>query len=317
MQHDDLIWRNINQTFCSFKTKTATQTFCRNKYNLTGLCSRMSCPLANSRYATIIEHDGKLMLYLKTVERAHSPRALWEKMKLSENYKKALAQIDKHLEYWPEFYIHKAKQRLTKMTQYLIRKRRLELRTKTRLVGVTKKVDRREAKREKKAVVAAKLESAIEKELLQRLKLGHYNDIYNFPQEQYEKALDGEAQEEDEMELDDDFSGDEYEAQYDDEDESEEEVNDLEDIKGTAVENGAGDFDFDDFSDDKGEEVQQQQSTNEPSDALSKLRARAKKRAQAKKTSRGGKGKKGKRLEREVELEYEREDQRTAQLSEQ
>jgi protein MAK16 len=46
---------------------------------------------------------------------------MWEKIKLKNNYKMALEQIDSELEYWPEALIHKIKQRLTKLTQSLIR----------------------------------------------------------------------------------------------------------------------------------------------------------------------------------------------------
>ncbi|KAI5461525.1 ribosomal L28e protein family-domain-containing protein [Mariannaea sp. PMI_226] len=183
MASDEIIWQIINQQFCSFKLKTEKkQTFCRNEHNVTGLCNRQSCPLANSRYATIRQHPTKqtIYLYMKTIERAHLPSKMWERIKLSNNYNQALEQIDKRLIYWPKFLIHKCKQRLTRLTQVQIRMRRIaaeEERLGEKLVPkLAPKIKNREQARERKAEAAAKLERTIERELVERLRQGAYGD---------------------------------------------------------------------------------------------------------------------------------------------
>lgn len=268
MASDEIIWQIINQQFCSFKLKTEKkQTFCRNEYNVTGLCNRQSCPLANSRYATVRQHPTKqtLYLYLKTVERAHLPSKMWEKIKLSNNYTKALEQIDDRLIYWPKFLIHKCKQRLTRLTQVQIRMRRIaaeEDRLGERLVPrMAPKIRHREDARERKAERAAKLEKTIERELVERLRQGAYGDQpLNVSEAIWKKVLnamekEGEGIRDEDMddgidseeEADSEEDDPEKAVQYvSDIEESEAELDDLEDWLESEDEEEEGDDDEDD-----------------------------------------------------------------------
>ncbi|KAG6897391.1 hypothetical protein C0992_002054 [Termitomyces sp. T32_za158] len=314
MQSDDVIWSVINQQFCSYKVKTTTQNFCRNEYNVTGFCNRQSCPLANSRYATVREQEGILYLFVKTIERAHSPARMWERIKLSNNYTKALEQIDAELIHWPNFTIHKCKQRVTKITQYLIKMRRLKLRQQPKLVGVKKKLDRREAVRERKALSAAHLERSIEKELIERLKSKAYGDApLNVNENVWQAILDREKVGSDELadgnlDMEDDETDEDDEELLEEEEEGEwgerEFVSDISEDE----DDGLSDLeDAVDGNEDDDESGSEEDSDDEDENTQSKTSlGKRKASAPAPKPPRKRPDKKSKRGPR-VEVEYEQE----------
>lgn len=293
----------------------------------------MSCPLANSRYATIRSDPatGALYLYMKTIERAHLPRKWWERIRLPSNYAKALAVIDERLIYWPDFLIHKCKQRLTRLTQVAIRMKRLakeDERLGEKLVPkLAPKVRRREETRERKALAAAKVERAIERELVERLRSGAYGDrplnveegIWKRVMRGLEKQGEGmrdedldEGVEEEEYEFEKELEG-EGQVEYvsDIEGESEEEdLGDLEDWLGGESPDEANNDEDSDEEDESGESGEssedEEEEEEEDAEKLKKLLGDLKRKRPAGKPQKPNK-KSAKGPKREIEYEIERE----------
>jgi len=248
--------------------------------------------------------------------RAHTPKDLWEKIRLSRDYSKALTQLDTHLAYFSKHLIHRNKQRLTKIHQYLIRMRKLELKVKPKLVGVHKKVERREDRREVKALKAAKLEDSIEKELLGRLSKGTYGDIYNFPETPYNKALQkrmdeeagGEGREEmeelEEKEMEEEELI-EYVEDFDEEEDEwdEEDLEDMGGMEGTSSDEDDDEEDEDDDDEESDEGVGNDDVDDDVRGSKRKKGGKGEKEEKKKKRE----GKKG-RVEIEYEEEVENED---------
>ena len=255
-----------------------TNTFCSDPNNVTGLCNRNSCPLANSRYSTVYEEKGVCYLKMKTAERAHTPKDLWENIKLNPSYNKALEQIDTELQYWPKFLVHKCKQRFTRLRQILVKRRKMKLEGSAEYRIVSHKAERREKSRLKKIEKSAMLENHVRNGLLQNKKNKKYDEIYNLNQKEFQKELENEN---DQEELDEDFNEEDYEPGY---------INDFSDEEGEEDDNEQEDNedkDIDDIFNQKDNNIEEKSENDEDIKNNKKT------------------GKKRKRVKYEVELERE------------
>jgi protein MAK16 len=238
-QPDDLIWSILNEQFCSFKVKTRApekQALCRNENNLTGLCNKSSCPLANSNYATVRRDGEKLALCVKRPEHQHEPRKIWEKIYLSDTKtEKAKAVILKTLSGQTPFVRDKCLARYERLVEIKQKESRLEKHPERAPIVETikSKHEKKERGRERRALEVSRLEQSIEKELLRRLHTGVYGDMYNLDQKEFEKVIEEGTKEMEFVPDEEEESEPEYEyelEEYDDEEELLEEEC-IEDIK--------------------------------------------------------------------------------------
>lgn len=230
---------------------------------------------------------------------------------MPKNYEKALAVIDERLMYWGKFSIHKCKQRLTRLTQVAIRERRIakeEERLGEKVVPrLAGKIRRREETRERKAESAAKVERAIERELIERLRSGAYGDRpLNVEEGVWKKVLRGlERAEKQEEELDE-----EEEDELENEKELEVEyVSDLEESDAEEME------DFDDwFGGESGDESEGEEtaasdeegsedSEEDEDEGEDRAKAGAKRKRPAPPPAKTKPRKKGPKMEIEYEIE--------------
>ena len=273
--------------------RTETNTFCSDPNNVTGLCNRNSCPLANSRYSTVYEEKGVCYLKMKTAERAHTPKELWESVKLDPSYNKALEQIDTELQYWPNFLKHKCKQRFTRLRQILIKRKKMKLEGRAEYKVVSHKAEKREKTRLIKAEKSALIENHIVNGLLENLKKKKYGDIYNITPNTINKITENEKVISEAQE-DEDFNEEDYYKGYIEDFSDEEEENEDEDDENE---------DFEEDDDDKKKD-KNEIDDEEIDDIFKPIKDETKKDKKGKKEIKTGK--KRNRPKIEYEKEYEK-----------
>ena len=225
---------------------------------------------------------------MKTAERAHTPKELWESIKLDPSYNKALEQIDEELKYWPNFLKHKCKQRFTRLRQILIKRKKMKLEGRAEYRVVSHKAEKREKTRLVKAEKSAVIENHIVDGLLKNLKNGKYDDIYNINHKIFDRVLESEKLVEQNEE---DFNEEDYDKGY------------IEDFSDEEEENeGDDDYENEENEDNINDNEDDEKKGDGEIDDIFKL-DETKKKDNSKKNKKTGK--KRKRINIEYEKEYE------------
>ncbi|SCM00021.1 protein MAK16, putative [Plasmodium chabaudi adami] len=336
MYNDSVTWEILGQGKCSFKKKTEQQMFCLNDYNVTGLCTKVNCPLSNSVYGTVILDKGEIYLYLKCPERAHLPSELWSKISLTLNKKESFNIIYKEMKHTHNIkQIKKCMKRYIRIKEILKRSRKLVLQKQLKLVPIKKKTERRDRTRENKALKAANILNNVEAELINRLNTGVYGNLYKFltPKkkiknkeselakifseievsnvgkkkkkqlgEEMEEIEEEDDEEEEEDEEDDEEEDDEDEEEDDEEDEDDDDEDDEEDDDEEDDEDDYDDDDDEDEEEDDDDDEEEEEDDDEEQFKDEKLMKK-------------GKKKKKKYVKEYVDNEYIKKLQESGQIS--
>jgi len=205
LMSDELTWDFLDKGTCSYKYKTNKINYCKNEYNVTGLCQKSSCPLANSIYATVREYDNKIYLMIKVPERANQPAKLWKRVELGMKEEEAKKLIKENLNIYTSWIKQKCARRYEKLHTYVKNKLKAPKQKET-LIPIKRKIEKQEKIRSHKAFLKSNLHKTIQKELDQRLKEGHYGEMYKEQMESKEIIdKESQAQDLDSEELSDEF----------------------------------------------------------------------------------------------------------------
>ena len=186
MTTDDNLWSIIgDEKNCRFKFKTKNKNFCTNKLNPSGVCEKTSCPLVNSKHASVFKKGKRLFLATKELEGKHrlvrnlnQDFVKWE-IPL-DNEQTALKFIKEKLEDFDTLAATACVNKFKLLKNYLFRKQNKQKETKVFYLSIKKKQEKKLKKYENKALRNAFLEKNTKRALLERLEQGLYENVYTF-----------------------------------------------------------------------------------------------------------------------------------------